>query len=134
MNTADLPHLVIGACMNVHRALGPGLTQDAYVECLAIELREMEFDFKRQVPLEFTYHGRTVQTATRLDFVIGDSLLLLVRAQEEITRLQQQELESKVRLGHFQTGLIVNFNVGTLRKGIHQITVKRRAESEKADS
>jgi GxxExxY protein len=130
MNAADLPHLVIGACMNVHRALGPGLTQDAYEECLAIELRELEFDFKRHVPLEFNYHGRLVQTATRLDFVVGDSLLLLVRSQEEITRLQQQELESKVRLGHFQTGLIVNFNVGTLRKGIHQITVKRRAEVE----
>lgn len=130
MNAADLPHLVIGACMNVHRALGPGLTQDAYEECLAIELRELEFDFKRHVPLEFNYHGRLVQTATRLDFVVGDSLLLLVRSQEEITRLQQQELESKVRLGHFQTGLIVNFNVATLRKGIHQITVKRRAEVE----
>jgi len=131
MNAADLPHLVIGACMNVHRALGLGLTQDAYEECLAIELREMEFDFKRHVPLEFHYHGRMVQTATRLDFVVGDSLLLLVRSVEEITRLQQQELESKVRLGHFKTGLIVNFNVITLRKGIHQITVKRRAESEK---
>jgi GxxExxY protein len=128
MNAADLPHLVIGACMNVHRALGPGLTQDAYEECLAIELRELEFDFKRHVPLEFDYHGRTVQTATRLDFVVGGGLLLLVRAQDEITRLQQQELESKVRLGRFTTGLIVNFNVGTLRKGIHQITVKRRAE------
>ena len=128
MNAADLPHLVIGACMNVHRTLGPGLTQDAYEECLAIELRELEFDFKRHVPLEFDYHGRTVQTATRLDFVIGGGLLLLVRAQDEITPLQQQELESKVRLGRFKTGLIVNFNVGTLRKGIHQITVKRRAE------
>ena len=114
--------------MNVHRALGPGLTQDAYEECLAIELRELEFDFKRQVPLEFDYHGRRVQTATRLDFVIGGGLLLLVRAQDEITPLQQQELESKVRLGRFKTGLIVNFNVGTLRKGIHQITVKRRTE------
>ncbi len=128
MNAADLPHLVIGACMNVHRTLGPGLTQDAYEECLAIELRELEFDFKRHVPLEFDYHGRTVQTATRLDFVVGDGLLLLVRSQDEITRLQQQELESKVRLGRFNTGLIVNFNVGTLRKGIHQITVKRRTE------
>ncbi len=133
MNAADLPHLVIGACMNVHRALGPGLTQDAYEECVAIELRELEFDFKRHVPLEFNYHGRLVQTATRLDFVVGDSLLLLVRCQEEITPLQQQELESKVRLGHFQTGLIVNFNVITLRKGIHQITVKRRAEKEQRE-
>lgn len=126
MNAADLPHLVIGACMNVHRAIGPGLPQDAYEECLAIELRELEFDFKRHVPLEFTYHGRSVQTSARLDFVVGGSLLLLVRSVEEITPLQQQELESKVRLGRFMSGLIVNFNVATLRKGIHQIIVKRR--------
>lgn len=132
MNAADLPHLVIGACMNVHRALGPALTRDAYEECLAIELREMEFDFKRRVPLEFTYHGRVVLTETRLDFVIGGALLLLVRAQAEITRLDQQELESKVRLGRFHTGLMVNFNVTTLRKGIHQLTVKRKGEGAEA--
>ena len=127
MNAADLPHLVIGACMNVHRALGPGLTVDAYEECVAIELRDLELDFRRQVPLEFEYHGRRVQTATKLDFVIGDALLLLVRAQGEIMPPQQQELESKVRLGRFKAGLIVDFNVSILRKGIHQLIVKRRA-------
>ncbi|WP_395736938.1 GxxExxY protein [Prosthecobacter sp.] len=129
MNAADLPHLVIGACMNVHRALGPGLTRDAYEECLAVELRELEFDFRRHVPLEFSYHGRTIQTATRLDFVVGESLLLLVRAQKEISKLEEQELESKVKLGHFKSGLMVNFNVGTLRKGIAQITLKRRDDA-----
>ena len=129
MNAADLPHLVIGACMNVHRALGPGLTRDAYEECLAIELRELEFDFKRNVPLEFDYHGRSIHTGTRLDFVVGNSLLLLVRSQDDITKLQQQELESKVKLGRFRAGLIVNFNVVTLRKGIYQVTLKRREPS-----
>lgn len=129
MNAADLPHLVIGACMNVHRALGPGLTADAYEECVAIELRDLELDFRRQVPLEFEYHGRRVQTSTRLDFVIGDALLLLVRAQGEVTPQQQQELESKVKLGRFKAGLIVDFNVNILRKGIHQLIVKRREQA-----
>jgi hypothetical protein len=72
MNDADLPHLVIGACMNVHRALGPGLPRDAYEECLAVELREMEFDFKRNVPLQFDYRSRRIQTTARLDFVINN--------------------------------------------------------------
>lgn len=126
MNDADLPHLVIGACMNVHRALGPGLPRDAYEECLAVELREMEFDFKRNVPLQFEYRSRRIQTTARLDFVIGASLLLLVRSQEEIPKREQQELESKVKLCRLRAGLIVNFNVSSLRKGIHQITVKRR--------
>ncbi|MCB1277885.1 GxxExxY protein [Prosthecobacter sp.] len=126
MNDADLPHLVIGACMNVHRALGPGLLRDAYDECLAIELREMEFDFKRNLPLQFDYHGRRVKTGAYLDFVIGGVLLLLVRSQEDVSKREQQELESKVKLGRFKAGLLVNFNVSSLRKGIHQVTVKRR--------
>lgn len=127
MTDADLPHLVIGACMNVHRTLGPGLVLDAYVECLAIELRELEFDFVRHVPLEFDYRSKRVKTSTRLDFVIGGSLLLLVRAQETISKLEQQQLEALLRLGRFKTALMVNFNVSVLRKGIHQVTMKRRA-------
>lgn len=126
MNDADLPHLIIGACLNVHRTLGPGLGRDAYEECLAIELRELEFDFQRQVTLEFDYRGRRVKTATKLDFVIGGTLLLQVRSQEAVTRLDEQQLESQVRLGRLKAGLLVNFNVSVLRKGIHQIIVKRR--------
>lgn len=128
MTEADLPHLVIGACMAVHRTLGPGLPQGAYIECLAIELRELEFDFVRSVPLEFDYRGRRVKTETRLDIVVGGSLLLQVKSQETITRLEQQQLEAFLRLGRFKTALIVNFNVATLRKGIHQITMKRKEE------
>lgn len=129
MNEADLPHLVIGACMNVHRALGPGLTQDAYDECLAIELRELEFDFQRGAPLVFDYRGKSVKTATRLDFVVGGTLLLQIRAQEAFTKLDEQHFESQLKLSRLKTGLLVNFNVVTLRKGIHQITVKRRVSS-----
>lgn len=130
MNEADLPHLVIGACMNVHRALGPGLTRDAYDECLSIELRELEFDFKRGVLLEFDYHGKHIKTATRLDFVVGGSLLLQIRAQDGITKLEEQQLESQLKLSRLRTGLLVNFNVATLRKGIHQITMKRKEQSK----
>ena len=126
MNDADLPHLVIGACMNVHRVLGPGLTKDAYDECLAVELRELEFDFKRSVALEFDYLGKRIKTATRLDFVVGGSVLLQVRSQDAITKLDEQQLESQLKLSSLHTGLLVNFNVTTLRKGIHQITLKRR--------
>ena len=64
MNAADLPHLVIGACMNVHRALGPGLTQDAYEECLAVELRELEFDILPTfTPADFAAKGAVVNGA-----------------------------------------------------------------------
>lgn len=130
MTEADFPHLVIGACMNVHRALGPGLAPEAYRECLAIELRELEFDFARHVPLEFDYRARRVQGGMFLDFVIGGSLLLMVRSQEAVSKLEQQQLEALVRIGRFRTGLLVNFNVSVLRKGIHQVTRKRRPREQ----
>jgi GxxExxY protein len=129
VNDADLPHLVIGACMNVHRALGPGLTRDAYEECLALELRELEFDIVRQVPLEFDYRGKRVKTATRLDLVVNGALMLQVRAQEAVTKLDELQFESIFKLSKLRAGLLVNFNVLTLRKGIRQIVRKRREES-----
>ena len=126
MTEADLPHLVIGACMNVHRALGPGLPVEAYVECLAVELRELEFDFIRHVPFELDYRGKRIKTALRLDFVVGESLLLQIKSQEVVSKSEEAELEALLRLGRFSTALLVNFNVSVLRKGIHQVTLKRR--------
>lgn len=115
--------------MNVHRVLGPGLTRDAYEECLAIELRELEFDLERQVPLAFDYRGKRVKTATRLDLVVNGALLVQVRAQEAVTKLEEQQFESLFKLSKLRTGLLVNFNVLTLRKGIRQIMRKRREVS-----
>lgn len=112
--------------MTVHRALGPGLTADAYVECLAIELRELEMDFVRSVPLELDYRGRRIATATRLDFIISSTVLLLVRSQDSISRQEVLQLETLLRHTRLKTALLVNFNVAALRKGIHQLTMKRR--------
>lgn len=126
MNDADLPHLVIGACMTVHSTLGPGLTREAYEECLAVELRDLEMDVQRGLPLSFDYRGRRIQAAARLDFVIHDRLLLQVLAQEEITALDKLRFESHLRLSHLRSGVLVNFNVSQLRKGIHRIILKRK--------
>jgi GxxExxY protein len=126
MNDADLPHLVIGACMNVHRTLGPGLTREAYEECIAIELRDLELDFKRAQLLEFDYRGRSIKTATRLDFIVHDTLLLQIKSQDDFTTLEKQQFETQLRLSHLKSGLLVNFNVTLLRKGIHRVILKRR--------
>jgi GxxExxY protein len=126
MNEADLPHVVIGACMNVHRQLGPGLARGAYEECAAIELRELEMDFRRGESLSFHYRGKAVEGAARLDFIVQDKLLLLIRAQEQITALDKLQFESHLRLSGLRMGVMVNFNVTVLRSGIHRATLKRK--------
>ena len=126
MNDADLPHLVIGACLNVHGCLGPGLFRESYEECMAIELRELEIDFRRAVPLDFTYREHEVKNAAKLDFIVQERLLLIVRSQEQVTALEKQQFESILRLSGLRGGLLVNFNVPVLRKGLHRVMLKRR--------
>lgn len=126
MITDDLPHLVAGACMNVHRSLGPGLLREAYEECLVLELRSLELSVRRGELLSFEYQGQIVRNAARLDLVIEDTLLVQVLSAEVVSASERQKMETLLRLGGLKAGLLVNFNVPVMRKGIERFTVKRR--------
>lgn len=125
MTPADLPHMVIGACMNVHSTLGPGLSREAYEQCVAVELRGLEIPFERGKPLNFEYRGHSLVAAATLDFVVEGTLLLQVLATEEISALDKQKMETYLKLSGIRSGLLVNFNVSVLRKGVQRITMKR---------
>jgi len=127
----DLPHRVLAACLAVHEHLGPGLNRDAYEECLALELRELEIDFRRGDPLRFRYRGKTVETAGRMDLVVEGGLLVQVCALREVTSTDVAGVEGYLRLSGLRLGLLVNFNVEVLRKGVHRVTLKRRSEESK---
>lgn len=123
----DLPHRVLAAALEVHKHLGPGLTREAYEECLCIELREMEVPFARGEKLRFQYRGKQVENAARMDLLVDGALLVQVVAREEIKSVDLAGLETLLRLGGFREGMMVNFDVTTLRKGVHRVTLKRRA-------
>lgn len=112
--------------MNVHRSLGPGLLRDAYEECLVLELRSLELSVRRGEPLSFEYQGQTVRNAARLDLVIEETLLVQVLSAEVVSASERQKMETLLRLGGLKAGLLVNFNVPVMRKGIERFTVKRR--------
>ena len=123
----DLPHRALAACLEVHRHLGPGLNQEAYEECLAIELRQLEMPCERGKALRFVYRGQTVDNAARLDFVVEEELLVQVLAVDEVLPSDLARTESLLRLANLRTGLLVNFNVPVLRKGVHRVNLKRRS-------
>jgi GxxExxY protein len=127
MNVEDLPHLVVGACMTVHQTLGPGLLREAYQECLAVELRGLELKVESGQALNFDYRGHKISGAAKLDLVVDGVLLVQVLVCEQVPDLERQKMESLLRLVGLKLGLLVNFQVPVMRKGIERFTVKRRS-------
>lgn len=125
----DLPHRVLAACLTVHQHLGPGLTREAYLKCLEIEMRDLELGFACGQPPAFRYRGRSVQLTDKADFLVEGVLLVQVLACEEVRPSDLARVESLLRLGGWRSGLLVNFNVPALRKGVHRVTLKRREET-----
>ena len=116
-----LSHEVIGAAIEVHRALGPGLLKSAYEECLAHELTLRRIGFERQVPLPIRYKGVHLDCGYRMDMVIQNGLVLELKAIERILPIHQVQLLTYLRLSGTWLGLLLNFHVPVLQRGIQRI-------------
>jgi GxxExxY protein len=125
----DCSGAVIGACIEVHRVLGPGLLESAYEVCLARELtlRGLSFDRQRAVPV--SYKGVPLECGYRLDFVIGAELIVEVKAVECLLPVHEAQLISYLRLTHLPAGLLVNFHVDVLRHGLRRFTLTPKKSS-----
>ena len=123
LNKEELPHIVMGACMEVHKNLGPSMTAEAYKECLAIEFRMREVFFTRDQPLSFDYKGHNVESAAILDFVIEDMLILSVVVADEFGESHKSSLNNYLRLTGIENGLLINFKAEKLRDGIKRLIV-----------
>ena len=117
----SLTEEIIGAAIDVHRVLGPGLLESAYQECLCIELglRNLRFVSQQELPVE--YKGRRVDLGYRLDLVVEDEVVLELKSVERLLPLHEAQLLTYLRLGRFPTGLLLNFNVPVLKDGIRRM-------------
>jgi len=111
---------IIGAAIEVHRHLGPGLLESAYVRCLTRELFLKRIPFKREWPLPLTYKGIQLQCSYRLDLLVGDAVVVEIKAVESLTPIHDAQLLTYLKLGGWQVGLLINFNVEVLKTGIHR--------------
>ena len=115
---------VIGAAIEVHRQLGPGLLESAYEECLADELGARRIRFARQVALPVMYRGRPLNHGYRIDFIV-DQVILEIKAVEHILPVHRAQLLTYLRLKHLPAGLLLNFHAALLRDGIVRIVNSR---------
>ena len=113
-----LTEKIIGCGMAVHRALGPGLLESAYEECLCCELEANGIAFKRQVPLPVVYRGVEIDCAYRLDIVVENKVVLELKAVDALLPIHEAQLLTYLKLSGYKTGLLINFHVAILRNGI----------------
>lgn len=113
----DLTQRVIGAAIEVHRALGPGLLESAYEECLCHELHLRGIPFERQLPLPVDYKGIKLDCGYRLDLVVENVLILEIKCLEHVLPVHEAQLLTYLKMTGKRVGLILNFNVSTLARG-----------------
>jgi GxxExxY protein len=117
----DLTEQVIGACIDIHRHLGPGLLESAYEECLCYELAQLGIRFERQKPLPVKYKSVNLDCGYRLDLVIEDRIIVELKAVESVLPIHEAQLLTYLKLSGFTLGLLINFNVPLLKNGIKRV-------------
>jgi GxxExxY protein len=112
---------VVDAAFNVHANLGPGLLENVYEVCLAHELRKRGLTFERQVALPAVYDGLRIEGGLRMDLIVGDQLVVEVKAVETLLPLHKVQLMTYLKLSGHTLGLLINFNVPLIKDGIKRI-------------
>jgi GxxExxY protein len=115
---------IIGAAIEVHRHLGPGLLESAYEECLCEELSIRKIPFKRQIALPVSYKSKKLDIGYRVDLLVKDEVVVELKTVESILPIHEAQTLTYMRLGGWQVGLILNFNVTILKNGIKRLVHK----------
>jgi GxxExxY protein len=112
----ELSERIIGAAINVHRALGPGLLESPYEECLCHELEKQGINYERQKPLPLIYESVKLPCAFRMDLVVARAIVLEIKAEARLESVHTAQLISYLKLSGLHLGLMFNFNVRNLSR------------------
>ncbi len=115
-----LTQKIIGAALEVHRTLGPGLLESTYEACLIFELNQMGLKVERQKPLPIIYKGIKLHCGYRLDLLIENTVIVEIKSVDDLAPIHSSQLLSYLNLSQFQVGLLINFNVKILKHGIRR--------------
>jgi GxxExxY protein len=124
MDLNKLSSTIIGAAIEVHQILGPGLLESAYEECLCKELGLRDLSIERQKPLPLEYKGDKLDCGYRLDVVVEQAIIIELKACKEIEPIHKAQLLTYLKLSKLSLGLLLNFNVPLMRDGIVRIVNK----------
>jgi GxxExxY protein len=118
MDINTLSNVVIGAAIDVHKTLGPGLLETAYETCLCHELDLRGIEYKKQIQLPVKYKSIQLDCGYRLDVLVENKIVIELKSIEKILPIHDAQLLTYLKLGGWQLGMVFNFNVSLLKHGI----------------
>ena len=121
MRENDITEKIIGCAIEVHRALGPGLLESAYEQCLCHELSLSKLSFQRQIELPVVYKSINLACGYRMDLVVEVLVIVELKAIEQVLKIHEAQLISYLRLYKKTVGLLINFHVAVLKNGVRRI-------------
>lgn len=115
---SELSNRVIGCAIEVHKALGPGLLESAYQQCLCHELRLNEINFQLEKPLPINYKGCRLDCGYRIDILVEDEIIIELKSVEQLNKVHDAQILSYMKLANIKQGFLINFNVTLLKNGL----------------
>ncbi|MBM4040703.1 MAG: GxxExxY protein [Planctomycetes bacterium] len=119
----DLTEEIIGAMIEVHRHLGPGLLESAYERCVAHELELRQIPWEAEKPLPLEYKGVKLDCGYRLDLLVAGRVIVEIKTVDQFAPVHEAQLLTYMRLTKVRVGLLVNFNVPVLKDGIRRLVL-----------
>jgi len=114
----DLTEKIIGAAIEVHKELGPGLLENVYSECLSYELNQLDLKYNREINLPVKYKTELLDCNYRIDFLIEDKVIVELKSVEKILKIHEAQILTYMKLSDKRIGLLINFNTDILKSGI----------------
>jgi GxxExxY protein len=121
MDINKLTGQVIGAAIEVHKEIGPGLLESIYEECLCIELRKRNLTFVQQKEIDIEYKGIKLESKYRIDLIVDKMVIVELKACDELAPIHEAQLLTYLKLTGLEIGLLINFNVPVLKEGIKRM-------------
>ena len=121
MNENDISFDIIGASIEIHKTVGPGLLESAYESALVYELREIGYDVKQQVPMPFIYKGIKQDVGYKIDLLIDNKVIIELKSVEKLAPVHFAQTLTYLKLSNLKLALLINFNTKILKSGVHRI-------------
>ena len=121
MKINQITEQIIGSAIEVHKHLGPGLLESAYLECLFYELNQTGFKVEKEIPLPVVYKEIKLDYGYRIDLLVENNVVVEIKTVDEFNDVHLARILTYLKFGGYRLGLLINFNVTLLKKGIRRV-------------